>query len=225
MGKIILSINAGSSSVKISVYSADPGQPPKQLAETQVDGLTAPPLKLKYTRAGKTVAKGEKVEKQIKNQDDAFKFLLDKLIADEELTQISAKEDVGSFFALYRGSVTNSFLQIAYVCHRIVHGGNYAKSKLIEPETYHHIEALTDLAPLHNSSALEIVKSCLDTLPKTKNIACFDSQFHHSLPEHIRTYPIDQEIAKSKGLRKYGFHGISYGESFFQTYLRRTGHG
>lgn len=94
MAKIILSINAGSSSVKISVYSAESKQSLKQLAETQVDGLTSPPVKLKYSRGGKTVAKGEEVKEKIENQDDAFKFLLDKLLSDKELVEVSKKEDV-----------------------------------------------------------------------------------------------------------------------------------
>jgi acetate kinase len=91
-----------------------------------------------------------------------------------------------------------------------VHGGDYTTSKIITQETYHHIEQLTDLAPLHNVSALEIIKSCMDTLSKAINVACFDSQSHHTLPEHVRTYLINQEIAKKNQLRKFGFHGISY---------------
>lgn len=192
MGKIILSVNAGSSSVKISVYSAQAGKPPKQLAETQIDGLTSPPCQLKYLRGSETIAKDKKIDQKIETQDEAFKFLLDQLIDDKEFDAVSKKED------------------ITHVCHRVVHGGDFAESKIITQETYHHLEALTDLAPLHNASALEIVRSCIKVLPEAKNIACFDSQFHHSLPDHIRTYPIDQDIAKKNGLRKYGFHGISY---------------
>jgi len=192
MGKVILSINAGSSSVKISVFDIEPGKPPKQLAETQVDGLTAPPPQLKYIRGSETVANDEKLDKKIISQDDAFKFMLDQLINDKQLTQISNKED------------------ITHACHRVVHGGDYEEPKIINKATYHHLEKLTDLAPLHNASALEIIKSCIDQIPKTRNIAYFDSQFHHSLPLHIRTYPIDQAIAKKNRLRKYGFHGISY---------------
>lgn len=83
MAKIILAINAGSSSVKISVYSGEAAKTtPKQLAETHVDGLTSPPCKLIYTRGGKSIAKGEEVEPKIKTQEDAFKFLLDKLVKD-----------------------------------------------------------------------------------------------------------------------------------------------
>jgi acetate kinase len=192
MSKIILSINAGSSSVKISVYIAEQGQEPKQLAETQIDGLTAPPPKLKYTRGFRTVSKDQKLDKDISSQNDAFQYMLDELINDNEFPVIKKKED------------------IAISCHRIVHGGDYKEPKIISENTYHHLEALTDLAPLHNASALEIVKFCIKELPNTRNIAVFDSQFHQTIPEHVRTYPISQEIAKKNGLRKYGFHGISY---------------
>lgn len=190
--KIILSINAGSSSVKISVYSVEDGQAPKELAETQIDGLTAPPPKLKYTRGGKSIAKNQEVKEKIESQDEAFKFLLDQLVDDKELKEISSKGD------------------ITHTCHRVVHGGDYKQPKIINDDTYHHLEALTDLAPLHNASALEIVKSCMKVLPKARNIAYFDSQFHQTIPKHIFTYPINQEIAQKNKLRKYGFHGISY---------------
>jgi len=192
MAKIILSINAGSSSVKISVYSALKGKIPQQLAETQIDGLTAPPPQLKYVRKSETVTKDKKVDQKIETQDEAFNYLLKELIDDKELSEISKKED------------------ITHTCHRVVHGGDYDAPKIINQDTYHRLEELTDLAPLHNASALEIVRSCIKSLPTAKNIAYFDSQFHQTIPEHIRTYPINQEIAKKNGLRKYGFHGISY---------------
>lgn len=54
------------------------------------------------------------------------------------------------------------------------------------------------------------MKACHEHLPKVTNVACFDSAFHHSLPERVRSYAIDPKIAKEKGLRKYGFHGLSY---------------
>ena len=118
--------------------------------------------------------------------------MLEQLIADNDFSAIKKKED------------------IAIVCHRVVHGGDYETPQIINEDTYHHLEALTDLAPLHNASALEIVKYLLKELPETKNVAVFDSEFHQTIPEHIRTYPINQEIAKKNKLRKYGFHGISY---------------
>jgi len=182
--KIILSVNAGSSSVKISVYSAQQGHEPTQLAETQIDGLTAPPPELKYTRGATSICKGQQLTRAIHTQNDAFKYMLDELISDPEFPAINKKED------------------IAIVCHRVVHGGDYETPQEITEETYHHLEALTDLAPLHNASALEIVKYLIKELPRTKNVAVFDSEFHQTIPEHIRTYPINPEIARKNKLRK-----------------------
>ncbi|KAH9908803.1 acetate kinase [Xylariomycetidae sp. FL2044] len=190
--KIILSINAGSSSVKISVFSAAHNAAPEQLAEAQLDGLTSPPAQLTYSRRDVQVAKNQDVKEAIDSQDDAFKILLETLTGDSELPEISKKSD------------------IAIACHRIVHGGDYTTAKVINRDTYHHLEKLSDLAPLHNVKALEIVHSCMEELPHASNVAYFDSQFHASIPKHIHTYPIDQEVAKKNQLRKYGFHGISY---------------
>ncbi|CAM1507291.1 Fc.00g069320.m01.CDS01 [Cosmosporella sp. VM-42] len=190
--KVILAINAGSSSVKISVYTADKNAPPRQIADCQISGLTAPPAQLTYERAGETVIKAKEVEKSVNNQEDAFNLLLKTLIDDSGLREISSKND------------------IAITCHRIVHGGDYDQSQLITQDTYHHLELLSDLAPLHNGAALGIVDTCITLLPDAINVACFDSQFHATLPPHIYTYPINPKIAKSNRLRKYGFHGISY---------------
>jgi acetate kinase len=190
--KVILSINAGSSSVKISVYNISSSGIPHELAVTQLDGLTAPPAKLKYVRGLETVCRSKVVEEEIKDQDAACKYLVDELVDDEELKEITKREDV------------------THICHRIVHGGSFSKPQIVTNETYHVLEALTELAPLHNSPALAIIRSCIKVLPHVRNIAYFDSQFHQSIPEHIRTYPINLEIAKKNELRKYGFHGISY---------------
>lgn len=192
--KIILSVNAGSSSVKISVYQGEQNEAPSQLAEAQVNGLTAPPAKLDYSRGGTTVTKGQEIkgETKIASQDDAFELILKTLIDDESLPEIRGRDS------------------IAIVCHRIVHGGDFPRAQVISQETYYRLEALSDLAPLHNAASLAIVRSCVRELPTATNVAYFDSQFHASLPEHVRTYPIDQEIARKNGLRKYGFHGISY---------------
>ncbi|KAK1828246.1 Acetokinase family-domain-containing protein [Podospora conica] len=192
MARIILSVNAGSSSVKVSVYSAELHQSPVQLAEAQVSGLSAPPVKLTYTRDGKTVAKNKDVGREAISQSDAFDIIVKTLVDDADLTQIKSKDDVG------------------IICHRIVHGGDFSKPQLITTKTKNHIEDLNDLAPLHNANSLPIVRTCLSDFSSAHNVACFDSQFHSTLPPHIRTYPINPEIAKNKRLRKYGFHGISY---------------
>jgi acetate kinase len=192
MPDIILSINAGSSSVKISVYKTptDDSCVPTQLAEAVIEGLTAPPAKLKYTR-GDDKIKGKELE-NISTQEDAFRYILDHLTDDEGLSELKHKDD------------------IRFTCHRVVHGGDYPRSQVIDKETYHHIEELSDLAPLHNAPALTIVRAVADILPHAKNIAYFDSSFHNTIPDYICTYPIDQSIAQKNKLRKYGFHGISY---------------
>ncbi|OAL48227.1 acetate kinase [Pyrenochaeta sp. DS3sAY3a] len=192
MPEIILSINAGSSSVKISVYKTpeDSSTDPVQLAEATVEGLTAPPAKLKYERGNEKI-KGKELE-NISSQEDGFRYILDHLTNDKGLPELNKKED------------------IRFTCHRVVHGGDYPKSQVIDKETYHHIEELSDLAPLHNAPALSIVRAVADILPHAKNIAYFDSSFHSTMPAYIHTYPIDQTIARKNKLRKYGFHGISY---------------
>lgn len=189
--EIILSINAGSSSVKVSVFKTlGTNGTPDQLAEVVVEGLTAPPAKLRYRRGDFKIKDKELVG--IDSQEDAFRFILDHLTKDEGLPELAKKED------------------IHFTCHRVVHGGDYPRSQIIDREMFHHIEELSDLAPLHNGPALSIVRASSGILPSAKNIAYFDSSFHATIPKHICTYPIDQSIANRNKLRKYGFHGISY---------------
>ena len=188
---IILSINSGSSSVKVSIYkSAAQGCPPTQLADASISGLTALPAQLTYERGSKRI-KDQEV-KGIKSNEDACEYILDHLVRDEGLSEIASRDD------------------ITHACHRVVHGGDYPAAHVIDEDTYHHLQDLTDLAPLHNASALAIVKACMKALPKAKNIAYFDSSFHSTMPKEVETYPIDPEIANKNKLRKYGFHGISY---------------
>lgn len=62
----------------------------------------------------------------------------------------------------------------------------------------------------HNAAALEIISLCMAVLPEATSIAFFDTSFHHSIAAAARTYPINQKLAKRRGLRRYGFHGLSY---------------
>lgn len=189
---IILAINAGSSSVKVSVYKAadSSSQDPRQLADAEISGLSAAPASLKYTRGSEKV-KGQEL-KEVDDQQKAWKYILDHLLNDDGLPELKHKDD------------------IKYACHRIVHGGEYKKVQIINKSTFHHLEELSDLAPLHNAVGLAIVKAVAEELPKATNMAYFDSMYHVTMPEHIHTYAIDPEIAKKNKLRKYGFHGISY---------------
>ncbi|KAJ5818500.1 hypothetical protein N7474_004091 [Penicillium riverlandense] len=188
MGRSILAVNAGSSSVKITFYTFE--KPPKAIVDAQVSGITAPPSTLKYQRGA--VKHKEQLKEHLSTPQDAFKFLLSRCFSDPELSEVACDDD------------------LAYICHRVVHGGDYREAVVINDDTYHHLKELEDLAPLHNFSALEIIRLCRQELPKVQSITFFDSAFHQTLPDYVRTYAINKEVAKANGLRKYGFHGISY---------------
>lgn len=189
MSTVILSINAGSSSLKTTLYSFGDDKVLKSLAKADVSSISQKPAKLKYSSNGSS----DKSDlDDISDHSAAFKHILDLFINDDEVKEVKSKDD------------------IQYATHRVVQGGDFHEDQLITKETFEKIQALEDLAPLHNKSAVDLMTACHDLLPKVKNIACFDSAFHQSLPEHVKTYMIDQKIAKDKGLRKYGFHGLSY---------------
>jgi acetate kinase len=209
MPQIILSINAGSSSVKVSAFSYEEGtSDPKLLADIQVAGLTAPPATLSYDRGDVQIKHRELGE--IAGQEGAYAYILDHLTSDPDLPELQHPDDV------------------EFACHRVVHGGSYTEPVVINQDTLHHLEALSDLAPLHNAGALTIVKAVHEKCPKASNIAFFDTTFHSTLPKHICTYPINQSIAERNQLRKYGFHGLSYAfiikatASFLQTPVDQT---
>lgn len=132
MGKLILAINAGSSSVKVSVYkgSSKDVEPP-MLADISVAGLTAPPATLTYKRGDESI-KGKEID-GVDSQESAFEYVLEHLLNDDGLPELKQKED------------------IEFACHRIVHGGDYDHAVRIDRDTYHHLEALSDLAPLYET--------------------------------------------------------------------------
>ncbi|KAF8154399.1 acetate and butyrate kinase [Pholiota molesta] len=145
----ILSLNSGSSSLKISLYSYHPSQ----------TGNVSEPVSLKESLARNT------------------------------------------------NSINRN--HITYICHRVVHGGGYKQSIIIDYESFHHIEALSDLAPLHNGAALSVIQACLNTLPDTKSIAYFDTTFHSTIPLHISSCAIDQKLPRSVASRNTAFMDLA----------------
>lgn len=94
--------------------------------------------------------------------------------------------------------------------HRIVHGGKwFSDSVLITPEVKKKIKALSELAPLHNRTELEGIELLEKYFPKIPQVAVFDTAFHHTLPKSAQVYPIPYHWYE-EGIRRYGFHGISY---------------
>lgn len=137
--KLILAINAGSSSVKLSLYSSAPlpgsgdAPAPKLILESSISNLTSLPAVFKYTHVSSSSSSSNVDSEQlpeIKSQEDAFKHFLDCLFSDSELKQVRSGED------------------IAFACHRIVHGGDYDKPIVLGEESLERLKELTDLAPL-----------------------------------------------------------------------------
>jgi acetate kinase len=134
-GQLILAINAGSSSLKISLFSlrsehaSSSNSPVNLILTSSLDGISSPPATFSFSfsdpsKSDKTIKK-EKVE-DVKDHASAFPHFLERLEKDGGIKQDDIKN----------------------VCHRVVHGGDYEKPVIVSQEAYHHIEALTDLAPL-----------------------------------------------------------------------------
>ncbi|KAG9315294.1 Acetokinase family-domain-containing protein [Chiua virens] len=189
---LILAVNAGSSSLKISLYKWTlEDSTPCLLLTSTISSISSPPAKVTFKHAGLSTGQApasDPPEPSIRDHESAFSYFLDRL-----------KEDGASI----------DRQQIKHVCHRVVHGGDYTEPTVISEQSFHHIETLSDLAPLHNGAALSVIAACLKVLPHAVSIAFFDTAFHKDLPPHVSTYAIDQKIARERGLRKYGFHGLS----------------
>ena len=100
-------------------------------------------------------------------------------------------------------------MRVDAIGHRVVHGGNHTAPARVVPELLRRLEALTALAPLHNPPALEGIRVASARLPGTPQVACFDTAFHCTLPEVARTLPLPRRY-REHGVRRYGFHGLSY---------------
>jgi acetate kinase len=95
--------------------------------------------------------------------------------------------------------------------HRIVHGGTaYTSAVVIDAEVLKGLEALTELAPLHQPAALAGVRAVSAALPGVPQVACFDTAFHATLPAVAATYALPDAWRTRWGLRRYGFHGLSH---------------
>jgi len=98
------------------------------------------------------------------------------------------------------------------VGHRVVHGGaRFTAPTPIDDTVISTLTALETLAPLHNRPSLAGIRACRDALDAaTPMVAVFDTAFHAKLPASAATYAIDADLARRHGLRRFGFHGISY---------------
>ncbi|WP_034298816.1 acetate/propionate family kinase [Herbaspirillum sp. RV1423] len=100
--------------------------------------------------------------------------------------------------------------ELVAVVHRVVHGGaKYFSPVRVDLQVLADLRSYIPLAPLHQPFALEAVESLLADRPELPQIACFDTAFHHTLPRVEQMLPLPYS-AWERGVRRYGFHGLSY---------------
>ena len=181
----ILVCNAGSSSLKFSLFEAE-GE--LLLAEGGIDWTTKP-TRLVFRRTGHQEIREElKLEKHA----DAVVRILDDLRAGPS-PALRTLEDLRA------------------VGHRVVHGGErYTAAVRITPEVKRTIGELAELAPLHNPASLDGITAVEQVLSTVPQVAAFDTAFHATLAEAARTYPVPQKWTREWGMRRYGFHGLSH---------------
>lgn len=130
----------------------------------------------------------------------------DELLADEELHGEAARSP-----AAVAGALRADLGTADAVVHRVVHGGpDHASAALIDPSLRAELEALTDLAPLHQPRSLEALDAVTAALPGRPCVACFDTGFHREMDAAASTYPLPEEWRRRWNLRRYGFHGLSH---------------
>lgn len=181
MTRAILTLNAGSSSVKVGLYAAD-GE--VLLAKGLAERLGSEDAALKLTQAdGTPIALAEGA---VDSHESALKTA------------------IASLQAGFDG------LQVAVVGHRVVHGGmSYDAPVLVDEAVLAEIERLSPFAPLHQPYNLAGLRAAMSAFPGTPQVACFDTAFHRHHPFVNDTFALPREFY-DKGIRRYGFHGLSY---------------
>lgn len=185
MMQLILVLNCGSSSIKFALFDA-------QRAETQRQALWS----------GKVNGIGsEQASLDTSEQTKRAIQLGDEQPSHEALVLIRA---------LVQEEIQRRQARLLAVAHRVVHGGaKYSAPVLVDAEVLADLRSYIPLAPLHQPFALEAIEALLNSNPELLQVACFDTAFHHHLPRVEQMLPLSQ-AAWQRGLRRYGFHGLSY---------------
>jgi len=185
MTQRILVLNAGSSSVKFATFAATGEGDPALELRGQLSGVGQGMPKLSVAdSAGARVDWGESAA--LDSHDDALRLLI------ERLDIVRTRRDwIG-------------------VGHRVVHGGSrFAAPVRIDDATRAALADLVPLAPLHQPHNVAPIEALRRLLPDLPQVACFDTAFHMTQPEVAVRFPLPEEYWR-KGLRRYGFHGLSY---------------
>lgn len=183
----ILTINSGSSSLKLGLYRDDRSSAgnaaPQLLFRGATDGIGKPGGSLTITdNAGKTIHHQDAAHD---SQSSAFRHAAQKL---RELSG-AGPDAVG---------------------YRVVHGGPQLTHHCrITPQVLETLRAAIHYAPLHIPAALALIYTASKLYPQVPAFACFDTAFHTTMPPETFTYAIPERF-RSEGVRRYGFHGLSY---------------
>jgi acetate kinase len=130
----------------------------------------------------------------------------DSVVASADLPAPRGRAD-----ARHVGDAVAEMGRVDAVGHRVVHGGTrFLGPVLVTPEVVRRLEALSDLAPLHQPKSLAALEAVGAALPGVPAVACFDTAFHAGMPEAAATFALPPEWRKRWGLRRFGFHGLSH---------------
>ncbi len=186
----VLVLNCGSSSLKFqlieSLAPSVSGERENRLARGLIDRIGDQAI-CTFTGTGRSPSSEST---PIRNHEEAVQKVLSWL-----------KPEKGS-----------GFEEIDAVGHRVVHGGDrFTGSVLIDDEVDAIIEALNDLAPLHNPACLSGIRAARAVLSSAvPMVAVFDTAFHHTMPDYASTYAIPYELSSRHRVRRYGFHGLAH---------------
>jgi acetate kinase len=183
MPDAILVLNAGSSSLKFSLYALADGAPVLE-QHGQLEGLTTATHFVASAPDGAPLA--EQSFKRALGHDEALTFLLGHL----------------------RGTLAARTLRA--VGHRVVHGGlRFVRPVRVDGEVLAALERLVPLAPLHQPHNLAPIRALLAQAPGLLQVACFDTSFHRTMPAVAQAFALPPAIT-DRGVVRYGFHGLSY---------------
>lgn len=179
---LILSINAGSSSLKYALYEA--GAEERPVLSAAVSGLTGRPVLT--IKRGDTAEVPEELSTEAMAATDALGLVLARLAADGLLSAVCA------------------------VGHRIVHGGtNYVSPTRLDSEVLTDLRQLSPLAPVHQEVNLDCAELAMAAVAPAIHVGCFDTAFHSDQPRLARLYALPRDLT-AQGLQSYGFHGLSF---------------
>ena len=179
----IIAINAGSSSLKFSLFEMDTKEciASGYFERVTLDGSF---YTIKYN--------GEKIREEVDmpNHTVAVEVMLNRLLTLGIVSSLDEIEGVG---------------------HRLVHGGDkYDKSVMITDEVVEDLVKYSELAPLHNPANILGIEAMKKALPNVPMVGVFDTAFHQTMDEIQYLYPVPYEWYTNYGVRKYGFHGTSH---------------